>query len=176
MKATVVLTGIASPMDRTLVLYVKVAKPYKSCLALQVGRIREAMQMLDASVTSTNLPSAPEESNGEPHLKGGIDMLKQLIDELPSLAVRNKEILFEAELLLKEERESDDQLKTQFKDRWNRIPSHILTKVFAQNITTFKAIIGSASAADMVIRTKFETQLGDLNFQMIQQIKVILSF
>jgi len=77
---------------------------------------------------------------------------------------------------LKEERESDDQLKTQFKDRWNRIPSHILTKVFAQNITTFKAIIGSASAADIVIRTKFETQLGDLDFQMIQPIQVILSF
>ncbi len=172
MKATVVLSAITSPMDRNLLLYVKVAKPYKGCLALQVGRIQEAMQMLDASLISTNLPSAPEESNGEPYMNGAIDMLKQLIVELPSLAVRNKEILFEAELLLKEERESDDQLKTQFKDRWNRIPSHILTKVFAQNITTHKGIIESASAADIVIRTKFETQLENLDFQMIQPIQV----
>ena len=66
-----------------------------------------------------NLPAALEESDGESlpqSLKekarvvrqvGGIDLLKSLIADLPSLLQRNKEILDEAERLLNEEKDSD---------------------------------------------------------------------
>ena len=135
---------------------------------VEVGRIREANQLLNASLASMNLPAALEESSGESlpqSLKdkarairesGGIDKLKELINDLPSLLERNKEILDEAERLLNEERESDDQLKAQFKDRWNRTPSYKLTDAFTTNITKYQTILGNASNADNVVRSKFE--------------------
>ncbi len=101
--------------------------------------------MLDTSLASTNILATCGESSGE-SLKGGIDI--ELIDDLPSLADRNKEILLEAERLLNEERESDDQLKTKLKDRWNRIPSFKLTKEFTQNITIHSK--GSLGALPLV--------------------------
>lgn len=102
-------------------------------------------------LASLNLPAALEESTGEllpQSLKdkarsvrevGGITLLNNLIAEFPSLLQRNKEILDEAERLLSEERNSDEQLKTQFKERWNRTPSTKLTEAFVTNISKYRS-------------------------------------
>lgn len=101
-------------------------------------------------LASLNLPAALEESVGgllPQSLKdkarnvrevGGITLLNNLITEFPSLLQRNKEILDEAERLLAEERDSDQQLKTQFKERWNRTPSAKLTEAFVTNIAKYR--------------------------------------
>jgi len=117
---------------------------------VEVGKLREANQFLNGILASLNLPAALEESVGgllPQSLKdkarnvrevGGITLLNNLITEFPSLLQRNKEILDEAERLLAEERDSDQQLKTQFKERWNRTPSAKLTEAFVTNIAKYR--------------------------------------
>ena len=116
----------------------------------EVGRIRESNQMLNGVLASLNLPAALEESADESlpqSLKdkarvvrqaGGVDKLRGLISDLPSLLERNREILDEAERLLAEEKDSDEQLKSQFKERWNRTPSNKLTESFTTNIAKYR--------------------------------------
>ncbi len=45
---------------------------------------------------------------------GGVTELAKMIEELPDLLQRNKEILDEADRMLREERESDDQVSQCF--------------------------------------------------------------
>lgn len=135
---------------------------------VEVGKLREANQFLNGVLASLNLPAALEESTGEllpQSLKdkarsvrevGGITLLNNLIAEFPSLLQRNKEILDEAERLLSEERNSDEQLKTQFKERWNRTPSTKLTEAFVTNISKYRTLLENAVSADATVQSKLD--------------------
>lgn len=103
---------------------------------------------------------------------GGIRALEASMKELPDLLQRNKELLDEvnplrvcrcacfvdtyyvfylqSERMLQEERESDNQLREQFKERWKRIPSARLTEQFTVNLQKYREIINNAVAADKV--------------------------
>jgi len=57
--------------------------------------------------------------------------------------------------MLNEEQASDEQLQTQFKDKWNRTKSSVLTQVFKVNITKYREIIKNAKSADKVKLLRF---------------------
>lgn len=116
-----------------------------------------------------NLPAAIEDTSGTEipqslldkaayvRNAGGIQALEKMMNELPDLLQRNKDILDESERMIKEEKDSDDQLKEQFKERWTRIPSARLTEQFSVNAQKYRDIINNAVAADKVVRQRFES-------------------
>ncbi|KAH8363633.1 hypothetical protein KR084_012523 [Drosophila pseudotakahashii] len=154
---------------------------------MEIMKLRESTQTLNAVLASLNLPAAVETADGNSGLppslkdkavevrqKGGIENVQTLLKDLPELLNRNREILDETERLLDEERDSDNQLRAQFKERWTRISSDKLTEMFRTNAKKYREVITNAIEADKVVRQKFEAnqkgiQLLSLPPDQIQQ-------
>jgi len=135
----------------------------------EVAKLRDATQLLNSVLASLNLPAALEDTSGQelpPSLvakasavqdKGGINTINTMLRELPDLLTRNREILDETERMLNDEKQSDDQLREQFKDKWNRIPSARLTETFRANMEKYRTILNNAAQADKTVRDKYES-------------------
>ncbi|XP_059620927.1 programmed cell death 6-interacting protein [Phlebotomus argentipes] len=141
----------------------------------EIQKLREGTQMLNSVLASLNLPAAIENTAGgsglPPSLQdkakavrdnGGISQITGMFKELPEALTRNKEILDECDRLLNDERDSDNALKNQFKERWTRTPSDKLTEVFRTNIAKYRDIINKAVQADGVVRGKFDTHVNGI--------------
>ncbi|XP_001357901.2 programmed cell death 6-interacting protein [Drosophila persimilis] len=154
---------------------------------VEIMKLRESTQTLNAVLASLNLPAAVETADSNSGLppslkekavevrqKGGVENVKTMLKELPDLLNRNREILDETERLLDEERDSDNQLRAQFKERWTRISSDKLTEMFRTNAKKYREVINNAIEADKVVRQKFESnqngiQLLSMSPEEIQQ-------
>ena len=62
----------------------------------------------------------------------------------------------QTERMFRDEKESNDQLREQFKEDWTRTPSDKLTETFRVNMDKYQEIINIATWADKVVRYKFE--------------------
>jgi len=133
----------------------------------KISQLREGTQLLNSILASLNLPAALEDSQGAgadavpSSLKdkakavqeaGGITELLKNVNEIPELVQRNKEILDEADRMLREEEESDNQLRSQLKEKWTRTSSDKLNATFKTNAARYREIINNALAADEVVR------------------------
>ncbi len=135
----------------------------------EIANLREATQTLNAILVSLNLPASIEDSSGVEvpkslidksnavKEKGGIAAIQRLINELPELLQRNKEILDENERALTAEEQSDDNMRAQFKERWTRTPSSKLNQNWKDHISKYRNILQNAIEADNKVKQKFAT-------------------
>ncbi|XP_063368295.1 programmed cell death 6-interacting protein [Cydia amplana] len=140
----------------------------------EVNKLREATQLLNSILASLNLPACVEEQDsGElpesirskaaaVRAAGGPGALRALMEELPQLLQRNRDILDEAERMLREEEEADAALRSQFGARWGRTPSPQLTEAFRANAAKYRQIIDNAVRADAIVQQKFAQHKEDI--------------
>ncbi|CAH2085902.1 unnamed protein product [Euphydryas editha] len=134
----------------------------------EINKLREATQLLNSILASLNLPACIEttgdaglpesirEKAAAVRASGGPAALRGLMAELPDLLQRNREILTEAERMLREEAEADAALRAQFGARWTRTESEKLTEAFRANAAKYAQIIDNAVRADSIVQQKFK--------------------
>ncbi|CAF2465884.1 unnamed protein product [Rotaria sp. Silwood2] len=134
---------------------------------IEVNRLREATNVLNAFLASMNLPAAIEDSGGrqvppsvseksnEIKRQGGISTLDQMISDLPESLQRNKEILDETIRMLDDEERGDTELRSQFKERWTRTVSSKLTAPLREEAKKYMDLIQNAINADKVVQEKY---------------------
>lgn len=137
-------------------------------VSTEISKLRNSTQFLNNILASFNLPAAIEVTEGSAlpqslldkagavRQNGGLPALEKLIHDLPELLKRNKDILDEAVRMLDEEKQADDSLREQFRERWTRTPSVKLTEMFRSNAEKYRVIINNATQADSVVKEKFD--------------------
>ncbi|XP_027205732.2 programmed cell death 6-interacting protein-like protein AliX [Dermatophagoides pteronyssinus] len=141
----------------------------------EIAHLREMTQTLSGILASLNLPAAIEDTQGVEvpksiqekataiRQKGGIEEIERLINELPDLLKRNREILDEIERSLNAEEESDSKLRSQFKDKWTRTQSNKLNQTWRSHIAKYRSIIEKAVEADKKLKGNY-----DMNIEKIR--------
>ncbi|KAG8442686.1 hypothetical protein GDO86_011469 [Hymenochirus boettgeri] len=134
-----------------------------------IAQMRDATTFVNGVLASLNLPAAIEDVSGDsiPQSilqkskaiiqQGGIQTIDQLIRDLPELLQRNKEILEESLKFLDEEEATDNDLKSKFKDRWQRTPSIELYKPLRTEGDSFRGVLDRAIGADAVVKERYQT-------------------
>ncbi|XP_004471191.2 programmed cell death 6-interacting protein isoform X2 [Dasypus novemcinctus] len=134
-----------------------------------IAQMREATTLANGVLASLNLPAAIEDVSGDtvPQSiltksmsvieQGGIQTVDQLIKELPELLQRNREILDESLRLLDEEEATDNDLRSKFKERWQRTPSNELYKPLRAEGANFRAVLDKAVQADGRVKERYQS-------------------
>ncbi|XP_008152240.1 programmed cell death 6-interacting protein isoform X1 [Eptesicus fuscus] len=134
-----------------------------------IAQMREATNLANGVLASLNLPAAIEDVSGDtvPQSiltkstsvieQGGIQTVDQLIKELPELLQRNREILDESLRLLDEEEATDNDLRSKFKERWQRTASNELYKPLRAEGANFRAVLDKALQADGKVKERYQS-------------------
>ena len=97
-------------------------------LNLEIGKLRQATDLLNTALAAWNLPAAIEDVGGKNLVpqslldksqamkdKGGIARIDSMMAELPPLMQRNADILNESKRMLSEEEASDTEIRANMK-------------------------------------------------------------
>ncbi|XP_062986162.1 programmed cell death 6-interacting protein isoform X3 [Elgaria multicarinata webbii] len=134
-----------------------------------IAQMREATNLANGVLASLNLPAAIEDVSGDsvPQSilqksksvieQGGIQTIDQLMKDLPELLQRNREILDESLRILDEEEATDNELKSKFKERWQRTPSNDLYKPLRTEGANYSNILDKAVQADKQVKERYQT-------------------
>ncbi|XP_062922475.1 programmed cell death 6-interacting protein isoform X4 [Mobula hypostoma] len=132
-----------------------------------IAQMRESTNLANGVLASLNLPAAIEDVSGDsiPQSileksssviqQGGLQTINQLMKDLPELLQRNREILDEALKVLDQEEVTDNELKSKFKERWQRTPSNELYKPLRVEGGNFRSILDKAIQADKVVQERY---------------------
>uniref|UniRef100_A0A0N4ZKN8 BRO1 domain-containing protein n=1 Tax=Parastrongyloides trichosuri TaxID=131310 RepID=A0A0N4ZKN8_PARTI len=136
---------------------------------MEIGRLREYTELMNGILASLNLPAALDdvtnhekcpESIRQKSMKvkteGGCATIDTLIAQIPDLYKNNVNILNETERLLNEEKQTDDELREKFKEKWTRTRSEDLTAPLVQQIQKYRGILATASNADLIVRKRYD--------------------
>lgn len=135
-----------------------------------IARMRDATTLCNGVLASLNLPAAIEDVSGDsiPQSilqkskavieQGGIQTIDQLIRDLPELLQRDREILDESLRILDEEEATDNDLKSKFKERWQRTPSSELYKPLRAEGSNLRNVLDKAIAADAIVKERYQSQ------------------
>lgn len=134
-----------------------------------IGKLKQATQLLNGVLASLNLPAAIEDVPGGTELppsiqqkaqevrsKGGVKALEDRMNELGPQLQRNREIIDESQRMLDDEEQSDNVMKAQFKEKWTRLPSTKLNQTMRETVNKYRSIIEKAVEADKVVHEKFQ--------------------
>ncbi|CAH3130479.1 unnamed protein product [Pocillopora meandrina] len=133
----------------------------------EVGRLREGTQLMNSVLASLNLPAAIEDLSGQTipksvldksaavNEKGGLNAIDKLMQDLPELLERNREILDEAMRMMDEEERQDTQMRERFTAKWTPKPSAELTMQLRQEAEKYRGILENAVRADAIVKEKY---------------------
>lgn len=76
--------------------------------------------------------------------------------------------------MLKEEKESDDSLRAQFKEKWNRTPSEKLTETLKCNLTRYRSIINNAVGADKIVHDNFNAHKEGMQLLSLPRVSIFI--
>lgn len=71
--------------------------------------------------------------------------------------ILNSPRLLQSIRTLDDEEKSDTQLREQFKERWTRTPSAVLTKPMRDEASKYRTILDTAIQADRIVREKYNS-------------------
>jgi programmed cell death 6-interacting protein len=136
---------------------------------MEIGKLRQATELLNGALSALNLPAAIEDVGGANKLpqsiidksqlikdRGGITKIDSMMAELPPLLKRNTEILDEAQRSLDEEANSDNELRANMREKWSRTSSAQLNQSLYREIQEFRNIISKAVSANNTVETKYK--------------------
>ncbi|PIC36081.1 hypothetical protein B9Z55_015209 [Caenorhabditis nigoni] len=134
---------------------------------MEIGRMREATQLMNAILASLNLPAAldnvtstetiPESIKIKSAMlkqNGGSDKLERRLNSFRTYFLENT--LAVCSRILEDEKENDDNMRKQLGTKWSRLPSDQLTGPLVTEIGRYRRILHTASKANEMVREKFE--------------------
>ncbi|BHF64408.1 Rhophilin, Rho GTPase binding protein [Sparganum proliferum] len=142
-------------------------------ISVEIGRLREASDVCNSTLASLNLPAAVQDTEKEEapsdllakaaqvRSAGGLKALADLASSLADGSMRNKEILDNIISTVDEEEKTDNDLRKQYGDKWNRAPSNKLNASWRQEIAKHKALLEQASITDKALIDRYHANEND---------------
>ncbi|KAH9282692.1 Programmed cell death 6-interacting protein [Echinococcus granulosus] len=144
----------------------------RQMISVEVGRLREATDTCNGVMASLNLPAAVQEIDGSEDAvfnplfekaaiirqNGGVAALREKISSLADGNTRNAEIVEDIFSTIEEEEKTDNELREQFGDKWNRQQSSKLNSGWRAEIAKHRQLLQQAGQTDKGLKERFSVQ------------------
>ncbi|KAJ3300005.1 pH-response regulator protein palA/rim20 [Borealophlyctis nickersoniae] len=145
-----------------------------------IARIQEGLTVCHSTLASLNLPAAIEaleqpiglppallQRSQDVRKQGGANSLRDQWQTVLSMAERDAALLEEAIKILDDEAREDDELRTQFRERWTRAPSRALTSNMRDSVKVYQSKLDAAKKSNELVRNKI-----DANMHLIESLSL----